>query len=101
MTPAEITAEPLAVWDTHDYGDSLYSQHIVECSNWANEHIRDCKFTYRAEFYLADAPFVVLYRYKRNDGGYCYLDPATGDTAVAEPVAQMLDELPPDHLLGR
>jgi hypothetical protein len=101
MTVAGIKAEPLAVWDTRDGKDSLWWQHWREASKWAPAHIADANSTYRVEFFLVDAPFAVVWRYKRNENGRCYTDPATGDIASADPVVQMLDELPPDHLLGR
>lgn len=60
--------EPLAIWDTRDPG-GLYWTRWREAGEWAQQHIADAFSTYRAEFYLVDAPFAVLYRYKRNDAG--------------------------------
>jgi hypothetical protein len=93
------TGTPLGVWDTRDR-DSIWYRHWRETVPWAAEHIRDVNNTYRAEFYLIDAPFAVLYRYRENGEGRRYIDPATGEPAVEEPVTQMLDSLPPLRLLG-
>jgi hypothetical protein len=106
MTLTGIKAEPLAVWDVRMYHDDmgdrgLYWRNWQETSGWARAHIADVDSTYRVEFHLVDAPFAVVWRYKRNERGWCFTDPATGDVARAEPVVQMLDELPPPHLLGR
>lgn len=99
MTLADIKTAPLAVWDSSRMDDGLFWQHWQETHVWAGEHISDVDSTYRVEFFLVDAPFAVVWRYKLNPDGRVYLDPETGDTAKAEPV--VLDELPPAHLLGR
>src|SRR6266487_2996956 len=57
---------PLGAWDTCE---PLWWQHHAEASPWAQEHIPDLDRTYRAEFYLIDAPFAVLYRYAENEAG--------------------------------
>lgn len=102
MTLADIKAEPLAVWESNNH-DGLFWQHWQETHTWAIEHLGQdvANRTYRVAFFLADAPFVVLYCYSVTADGHKYTDPATGDTARAEPVVQMLDELPPAHLMGR
>jgi hypothetical protein len=94
-------AEPLATWDTRDHGSPWWGDHPIEISKWAVAHIADANSTYRVEFFLVDAPFAVVCRYTRNDHGHCFTDPETGDIARDEPVVQVLDELPPTHLLGR
>jgi hypothetical protein len=93
------TGTPLGIWDVRDR-DNIWHQHVREGIGWAAQHIREPDRTYRAEFYLIDAPFAVLYRYRENGEGCCYLDPVTGDVAVEEPVMQALDTLPPQRLLG-
>ena len=63
VTPADITAEPLAIWDTRGV-ESVWAYCMREAGKWAMNHISKADVTYRAEFYLLDAPFAVLYRYK-------------------------------------
>jgi hypothetical protein len=92
-------SKPLAVWDTREQ-NSLWWRHYREASPWAQEHIADADSTYRAEFYLIDVPFVVLYRYERGEDGRVRTDPATNEPVAAKPVKQTLDELPPAHLLA-
>jgi hypothetical protein len=95
-----MDAPPLAVWDTREHGfTSRGMRWFREAVEWAQGHIAEADRTYRAEFYLIDAPFVVLYRYAENDQGRTFTDPATGEVATDEAVTQALDELPPRHLL--
>jgi hypothetical protein len=98
VTLADVKAEPLAVWDVRE---QAWYRIMGEAICWAMAHIDDAVSTYRVEFFLVDAPFAVVWRYKRNEQGRCFTDPATGEIACAEPVVQMLDELPPARLLGR
>lgn len=104
MTLADIKAEPLAVWDVRDEG-SLFWQHWGETHAWARDHYRDRGMrTYRTEFYLLDAPFAVMYRYAADESGQgrrVRYNTETGGPDLEEPVVEMLDELPPAHLLGR
>jgi hypothetical protein len=92
---------PLGVWDTREHGfwsrEGRWFREVVE---WAQEHIAEADRTYRAEFYLIDAPFVVLYRYTEDGQGRKIFDPAADGPACDEPVVQPLDELPPQNLLG-
>jgi hypothetical protein len=97
-----IAAEPLAVWDVRDDQASLWWRNWGENLRWAREHMSDCRNRcYRAEFYLIDAPCVVLHCYAETQDGRRVCDPQTGAPVLAEPVTEMLDELPPPHLLGR
>jgi hypothetical protein len=89
--------EPLAVWDTRTA--TWFTWAFSERTHWATEHLQRARDTYRAEFYLMDAPFAVLYRYARNSDGKLYEDPDTGHLVSETPVTQMLDELPPKRLL--
>jgi hypothetical protein len=100
--PACTHVGPLAVWDANDRS-GLFWDHWSETHVWAIEHLgRDvANRTYRVEFFLVDAPFAVLHCFSLNADGRKYTDPATGGTARAKPVVQMLDELPPAHLMGR
>jgi hypothetical protein len=97
MNVAPPGIPPLFAWDTrqnwhcHDWRGRVA---------WAQAHLRRADDTFRAEFHLIDAPFVVLYRYAENDRGHRFLDPATGEPAEENPVVQLLDELPPEHLRG-
>jgi hypothetical protein len=43
----------------------------------------------------------VLYQVVTDEDGHKLANPETGGLWLAEPVLQMLDELPPAHLLGR
>jgi hypothetical protein len=49
--------KPLAVWDSTEPG--WCDEHWRERTEWAVLHL-DAEFTYRAEFYLLDAPFAVF-----------------------------------------
>jgi hypothetical protein len=102
VTLAGIKTEPLAIWDANDM-HGLFWRHHPEASAWAIEHLgRDvANRTFRVGFHLVDAPFAVLQMCVRDENGRLLNDPATGDLAFAELVVQMLDELPPAHLLGR
>jgi hypothetical protein len=92
--------EPLAVWDARD---PLNCQpdvpRYLESTEWAKAHIERVNDTYRAEFYLVDGPFAVVHRYSADDTGRRLLLAGDGELATEEPVVQMLDELPPAHLL--
>jgi len=88
---------PLAVWDCRDPG---ISRLWPEGSKWAQANIRDAGSTYRLEFYLLDTPFAVAYRYVRNGAGFKTVRDGTGEPLCADPVVQMLDELPPAHLMA-
>lgn len=91
---------PLAVWDVSDGKDSPYWAHWRETSAWAVAHFpRQAEDVYRAEFYLLDTPFAILYRFAEDEQGRRYTDPATGEAARAEPLRMILSELPPEHLL--
>lgn len=92
---------PLAVWDANAQG-GLFWSNWHDCTGWAKAHMPRADDTYRAEFYLVDAPFMVLYRYARNEYGRTFSD-LYGD--AAEPAAEMpatvmLSALPPARLLG-
>lgn len=115
MTPADIKAEPLAVWDANDT-DGLFWRNWEEATPWAIRHFPDrARRIHWAEFYLLDTPFAILHYYAENDHrrrarrGHLYLDrrlylgadPCAPARADAEPVVQLLDELPPAHLMGR
>lgn len=90
---------PLAVWDA---GDPLNCQPDVprwlESAEWAGEHIPRADATYRIDFYLIDAPFAVVHRYKLSETGRKYC--VSGEPAREEPVIVPLAELPPARLLG-
>jgi hypothetical protein len=90
--------EPLGVWDTRGV-ESTWLEHMGEASEWARVHIPDAVRTYRAEFYLFDAPFAVVHRYKLDDSGHKFAwDP--GQPPVTDPpVIVPLAELPPERLL--
>jgi len=91
----------IGVWDavtdmvSDPWTDSPWRERIT----WAQEHLPDAAETYRAEFFLIDVPFAMLYRYKLNDAGRRFLDPDTGQAAVLPPVRHLLTELPPAELL--
>jgi hypothetical protein len=90
-----VAAAPLAVWDTR--GGFHEWEHYREAYEWAQARISGAEDTYRVEFYLVDAPFAKAFRYLDNAEGRRYIDPATGEPAMAE-VTIMLSDLPPEHL---
>ena len=91
---------PLAVWDVHE--DRWLDNLFHERSQWAQGHFPDrAQLVYRAEFYLMDTAFAVLYSYAEDSEGRLYRDPVTGAPARAEPRTLILSELPPRHLLER
>lgn len=92
------TPEPLAVWDCNERG-GLWWRNMGEASDWAVAHFQGNAWrTDRAEFYLIDIPFVILFMLKENDGNF-YVDPSTGELAREAPLTMILRELPPKHLL--
>lgn len=88
--------EPLGVWDTRTV-DNAWWYHWKTAVTWANRHIPRAGDTYRAEFYLIDAPFAVICRFKRDENGFKYQQ--DGEIATEPPVIVPLTELPPAHLL--
>lgn len=96
---ADVQAESLGVWDVRDL--PRWESWMGEANAWAQQHIADANHTYRVEFYLAGAPFGVIYRYVADGNGRVKTDPVTGSAMCAEPVTEMLGELPPAHLLTR
>lgn len=102
MTVADIKGAPLAVWDVREPGWRRLA--AAGACEWAIEHLGQdaANRTYRIEFRRADgAPCAALYQFAVNEDGRKVHDPAIAGPARAEPVVQMLDELPPDHLMGR
>jgi hypothetical protein len=96
MTPrVPPDAVPLETWDA---GTNFYTPGWQERVDWAREHLGDAGRLYRAEFYLIDAPFAVLYRYAENEDGRKFMDPATKAPAVEEPIVLMLAGLPPERI---
>lgn len=90
---------PLAVWDVHE--ENWPGPLWRERCDWAQEHFPNrAEDVYRAEFYLADTPFVILFQYAEDEQGRRFYDPVTDDAAAREPVTLILGELPPAHLLG-
>jgi len=93
--------EPVGVWDA---GPGWVDDVVGEKIAWAREHIDRVNDTYRVEFYLVDAPFAVVHRFKVNAEGRKYAIGhqsfiSNGEPAREEPVTVTLDELPPAHLL--
>jgi hypothetical protein len=102
VTPTEIKTEPLAVWDCNERG-GLFQEHRVEACAWAVKHLGQevANRTLRVDFHLLDAPFAVLYQVVTDENGRKLARRPAGGPWLADPVVQMLDELPPAHLLGR
>lgn len=102
MIAAAISAEPLAVWDASEE-EGLFWQGWPATHVWAADHLGQevANRTIRADFHFVDAPFAVLHQVVTDEDGRKLVDPVTGGPMLAEPVVQMLDELPPAHLLGR
>ena len=90
--------EPLGAWIPS--AREWWDQHRQERIAWAKAHMLRPGDTVRIDFFLFDAPFAVAYRIRRNEDGRPYTDPDTGDIAMEPPAMQVLDELPPAHLLG-
>jgi hypothetical protein len=109
MTAAAIDAEPLAVWDVRGAegpwqrmtppGEPF--RRSYEATQWVVSNFERARDVFRIEFYVLDAPFAIVHRYCRDENGHGYYDPEPDSRAAELPVVQMLDELPPAHLLGR
>lgn len=67
--------------------------------DWAYAHLPDVDRAWRAEFFLIDTPFAVLYRYAENADGRRWIDPDTREAAQDDPLVVPLAELPPPELL--
>lgn len=94
-----MAAEPRGVWDPNDR-DGVFRQHRDECAQWAAAHLPGRgHYTLRAEFYLIDAPFAVVYDIGRDSEGRKLYDKAAGEPLLLPPATVMLSELPPAHLL--
>jgi hypothetical protein len=99
--------EPLAVWDVRERlgpwrewtNGGEETSDSVDAVLWAIANTGPARDIYRIEFHLIDAPFAVVYRYKRNGDGFKYQDPETDSIATEPPVIVPLAELPPAHLL--
>jgi hypothetical protein len=102
MTASPVDAEPLATWEASN-GRGPFREHPAEASAWAVTHLGQevANRTVRVDFHLLDAPVAVLYQVVTDEDGHKLANPETGGLWLAEPVVQMLDELPPAHLLGR
>ncbi len=87
--------EPLGVWDV-DESWGAWRRHLREAGPWARDHIRDSNRTVRAEFYLLDAPLAVVYRLAEDSSGRLIW---RDGPVCEEPAVEVLDELPPAHLL--
>lgn len=96
---------PLGIWDASwglalDTGTTTFWREIV---NWAKVHLPDASNTYRAEFYILDTAFAILYEYaviRHGDWeGVRVVFPPTGEISKRKPYIYLLDELPPSHLL--
>lgn len=95
-----VDTEPIAVWDANLAG-SLWFRLWPETARWSQAHISDTRNRcFRAEFHLIDVPFAVLHCYAKDENGHSFNGP-DGEPALADPVVEMLDELPPPHLLGK
>lgn len=93
LVPAGL--EPLGVWDatTAEWARGPW----YERAEWADGHLGDANFVYRAEFYLLDAPFAIVRRYAADGDGHKWA--ADGEVVTEPPVVVPLGELPPAHLL--
>jgi hypothetical protein len=90
----------VGAWDTRD--DDWWRWWLGAGGlDWAEAHMAPHNTdTFRAEFVETDAgPAVIMWRFKNNDQGRRYIDPATGDPAELPPVIMALDEFPPPELL--
>ena len=88
--------EPLGVWDASTFrfaGPDLARQ----VDQWVEAHLDPPHDLWRIEFY-ADPPRALVGRFRRNETGHKYVDPVTGEAALARPELVLLDELPPEHL---
>jgi hypothetical protein len=87
--------EPLAVWDAHDPGPWR------ERTEWVDGQLGGrANLTYRIDFYLLDAPFAAVHRYRLDDSGHKFAKAPDGEIATEPPVIVPLAELPPAHLMG-
>jgi hypothetical protein len=95
--------EPVGVWDARDEAfwdgtDALLR--ACAAMNWAKERIPDRDTTYLVEFYLLDAPFALVHRYKLREDGRGVVVGPDGEAVTEPPAVVPLAELPPAHLLG-
>jgi hypothetical protein len=90
---------PIATWDATSR--EWMGEHWRERIAWAREHIPRVNDTYRTEFHLIDAPFMVAYRFAVNEGGHKWARDAGGEwvPVTEDPAIVPLAELPPAHLL--
>jgi len=88
--------QPIEVWDA---GSPEWADRFVgERSAWVDEHLGRAVVTTRVEFFLIDAPFAKAYRFALDASGRPFLGP-DGEPAMEDAVEQLLDALPPAHLL--
>src|SRR5215813_8659234 len=98
--------EPLATWDSRE--KSWIGPQREARTQWLRDHGLPADNMYRVEFYLAGAPFVRVFTYKRNERGRRYLEnhPAGGaphdhdlcEVAVNPAYDEATWELPPEDL---
>lgn len=97
-------AEHLGTWDGNLKHFGLKSERkMIQASDWFKSNMHEASGNnrvYRVDFFIMDAPFVVIYQFAINDNGMTYLDPVTREPAVQDPYIRMIDELPPDYLLN-
>lgn len=96
---------PAAVWDSRD--DAWFRGPFLERAAWLREHGLPALKMYRAEFYIADAPFARIFCYALDhDGGRHWApghtqephDHSGCDVARERPRDVLLGELPPEEL---
>jgi len=97
-----IPAAPVLVWDCNSGGDPAVFRisNSPEVFTWVRQNIPEPveRCIYRIEFYILDGYSAVVYRYRRNEGGFRFRDDATGEAARAEPEHVLLSALPPREL---
>jgi hypothetical protein len=85
-------------WDCREKSWSQDAVRMLERGNWCVAVLgRSARDTYRVEFFVVDAPFAVVFRYRRHPRtGKHYLE-ETGEIAKEEPFICSLDSLPPEY----
>lgn len=90
--------QPLFVWDVGDrMCSSAYWWNFEDAAEWWRRYMPDYDHTYRAEFYLIDMAFVMVYRYATLNGRVVVFPP-TGQASKRNPELVPLWELPPINL---
>jgi len=99
LSPTKVQDGFVGYWDCREKSWSRDAVRMLERSNWCVAVLgRSAHDTYRVEFFVVDAPFAIVFRYRRDPcTNRHYRDVSTGEIATEEPVICSLDSLPPEY----